>query len=127
MYDAGKSFLDWLSFVLLFISPIWYNAASARAAEMPALPKAASSPCIRSVEYMRSSHMDILEAWREQVVREGNHTWVASDGKSYDISLVGTCMSCHTSKEEFCGTCHTYTGVDPNCWTCHVAPEVTKK
>lgn len=127
MYDAGKILPGLAVFVLLFVSPLLYNAASGKAATLPALSKASGTQCIESVEYMRSSHMDILEFWREQVVREGKHTYTASDGKQYDISLVGTCMSCHTNKTEFCGTCHDYAGVDPNCWTCHVAPEVTKK
>lgn len=127
MYDARKILPGLAVFVLLFISPLWYNAASGKAAAMPALPKASGTQCIESVDYMRISHMDILESWREQVVREGKKSYTASDGKQYDMNLVGTCMSCHTSKEEFCGRCHTYSGVDPNCWTCHVAPEVTKK
>ena len=127
MYDMGKILPGIAVFVLLFTSPLLYNAATGKAAAAPTLPKPSGTQCVESVEYMRSSHMELLESWRDKVVREGSRTYVASDGKQYDISLVGTCMSCHTNKDEFCGTCHSYAGVDPNCWTCHVAPEVVKK
>jgi hypothetical protein len=56
-------------------------------------------------------------------VRDGIHTYVASDGTEYEISLTDTCLSCHSDKEEFCDTCHEYAGISPNCWDCHNVPE----
>ena len=71
---------------------------------------------------MRADHMQLLVAWRDESVRQAQTTYVASDGKKYDISLTGTCLKCH-SKEKFCDRCHSYAGVQPNCWSCHTAPK----
>ncbi len=124
MYDAGKIVPGLAVFVLLAVAPLLYNSVSGRGPGQPAVAKASGTQCVEPVEYMRSSHMELLQSWREDVVRNGKRTYTASDGKQYEISLVGTCMSCHTSKKEFCDTCHDYAGVSPNCWDCHVAPEV---
>jgi hypothetical protein len=74
------------------------------------------------VEYMRTSHMDLLIDWRDRVVRENVRTWSAPDGRTHPIGLTGTCLRCHASKAEFCDRCHTYAGVAPSCWDCHVDP-----
>jgi hypothetical protein len=39
------------------------------------------------------------------------------------MSLSDTCLDCHSKKDQFCDACHTYSAVDPYCWTCHVVPE----
>jgi nitrate/TMAO reductase-like tetraheme cytochrome c subunit len=39
------------------------------------------------------------------------------------MSLSQTCLGCHSNKEKFCDSCHTYSGVKPNCWNCHVVPQ----
>ncbi|MBI4875142.1 MAG: sulfate reduction electron transfer complex DsrMKJOP subunit DsrJ, partial [Acidobacteria bacterium] len=71
--------------------------------------------------YMRTSHMDLLIQWREQAVRNHNRAYTAFDGKKYDISLSGTCLTqCHAAKADFCDRCHNYSGVSAYCWDCHV-------
>ena len=45
------------------------------------------------------------------------------DGKQYTMSLINTCMKCHTSKAKFCDRCHNYMAVTPDCWDCHIAPK----
>jgi hypothetical protein len=42
------------------------------------------------------------------------HRVTASDNKTYDISLTGTCLKCHPNKVEFCDRCHNYNAVAPN-------------
>jgi len=32
-------------------------------------------------------------------------------------------MNCHKDKAEFCDQCHSYMGVQPRCWDCHVYPK----
>ena len=72
---------------------------------------------------MRNSHMDLLNTWRNSVVRENSRDYEATDGKVYRMSLTGTCLGCHTNKKEFCDRCHDYVSVAPDCWNCHVVPE----
>ncbi len=48
-------------------------------------------------------------------------TWlhVSSDGKKHEMSLTGTCLSCHAEPDKFCNRCHAYAGVEALCWDCH--------
>ncbi len=126
MRDTGWIIIGLVIFVILVTYPIWYNAASGKAEYVPDLVyPAEATECVKSTEYMRASHMDLLDEWRDEVVREGDRIFVAANGVAYDKSLVNTCMDCHTSKEDFCDRCHNYMAVGtPLCWECHVAPEV---
>ncbi len=69
------------------------------------------------------NHMDLLNEWRDTVVRKGERRYVSASGRAFDMSLTRTCMSCHTSKKEFCDSCHNYLAVVPYCWDCHVEPK----
>jgi hypothetical protein len=124
MYDASKVIPGLLIFGVLITSPVWYSALSGKIHYVPE-PQIVTSnnQCIESKEYMRDNHMHLLDQWRQMKVRDGQTVYTASDGKTYDISLTGTCLKCHSNKEEFCDTCHQYAGVQPNCWDCHVVPE----
>jgi hypothetical protein len=126
MYDAGKIIVGLVVFVALATSPLWFNAVTAEAPDAPEvqLPTNGSTECVESTEYMRSFHMDLLNVWREEVVRTGNRDYVSTmSGKVYDMSLSRTCMDCHTNKAEFCDACHNYLAVSPYCWDCHVEPK----
>jgi hypothetical protein len=72
---------------------------------------------------MKANHMDLLNEWRDLVVRDGKRIYDSFDGKEYIMSLSNTCMDCHSNKSEFCDSCHDYSGVIPYCWDCHVEPE----
>ena len=124
MYDAGKIIVGLVIFVCLVTFPVWYmfanqNPTSGLDLELPA----GKTHCVESTEYMKSNHMQLLNDWRQMVVRDGQTTYVSSSGEKYDISLTGTCLECHTNKAEFCDKCHNYSGVEPKCWDCHIAPE----
>jgi hypothetical protein len=124
MYDGGKILIGLAGFVAIGTLPIWLAAASGQPAREPApVPPASASACVESVDYMRASHMDLLDRWRDAVVREGHREYVSSTGQTYDMSLSRTCMGCHANRTEFCVQCHSYAGVDPTCWNCHVEPE----
>lgn len=124
MYDSGKILTGLFIFVLFVTFPIWYNHGDAGA--VPKLEKAANNAtqCVRPVDEMRSKHMQLLNQWRDEVLRTGDRSFaVEVDGKKYQKSLMNTCMKCHTSKKKFCDECHDYASVSPYCWDCHVAPE----
>ena len=124
MHDASKVIPGLIIFFGLITLPIWLTAASGKIAYTPELQIVTEEEqCVESVEYMRANHMDLLVEWRETVVREGIRTWEASDGKEYNMSLTGTCLDCHSNKEDFCDQCHNYAGIQPYCWNCHVVPE----
>lgn len=124
MHDAGKVIIGLLIFLLLVTAPLWYNLGSGRAGYVPELEKASrGEQCVRDSSYMTVHHMDLLDEWRDQVVREGERFETGPDGIRYERSLSNTCLSCHVSKERFCDRCHNYLGVTPYCWDCHVIPE----
>jgi hypothetical protein len=126
MYDAGKIIVGLVVFVILATSPLWLNAIMGGSPEVPELqlPTNGSTECVESTEYMRAEHMDLLNQWRDDVVRNGVRDYVSTtSGKVYDMSLSRTCMDCHSNKAEFCDACHTYMAVSPYCWDCHVEPK----
>ena len=115
-------------FVGLVTTPLWHGAVAKEAAlatpgiKLPAQEK----QCVAPLSYMRTSHMQLLQQWRDDVVRDGNRQFIAYDGKRYDKDLTRTCLTqCHADRREFCDRCHTYSGVaTPSCWDCHNAPQV---
>jgi len=128
MNDTGKILGGLIIFLLLVTSPMWYNLATGKGktGPDPVIAPGAGSTCVAETEYMRAYHMDLLNEWRDDVVRKGDRVWHAPDGKEYDKSLSRTCMNCHSNKTEFCDRCHDYTSVSPYCWDCHVEPGEVK-
>jgi len=127
MYDTGKIVTGLVIFLVLISFPIWFNAAGNASANLPE-PEIVTDEeqCIEDTEFMKAEHMDLLIDWRQTVVRDGIRTYVASDGRAFNMSLTGTCLSCHSNKEEFCDECHNSVGAQPNCWNCHNIPEETE-
>ena len=122
MYDSGKIIPGLIIFVLFITFPVWYNHGDAGAVPQPELPKNAKE-CVLPAADMRADHMQLLNQWRDEVLRTGDRSFNVKIGdKLYQKSLMNTCMQCHTSKKKFCDTCHTYASVSPYCWDCHVAP-----
>ena len=123
MYDGGKIVTGLIVFLAIATSPVWFQLAKGTVSAPPE-PKIVTDAktCVAPTEYMRTLHMDMLNQWRNSVVREDERTYVAPDGKEYDMSLSRTCMNCHSNKADFCDRCHNYAGVSPYCWDCHVEP-----
>jgi len=126
MYDASKIVAGLAVFAVLATSPLWYNQISAGSAEEPELqlPPNGATQCVEATEFMRANHMDLLNQWRDAVVRQDERTYVSElNGREYEMSLQKTCLDCHSNKSQFCDSCHTYTAVQPYCWDCHLVPE----
>jgi len=109
-------------FIVIVAFPFWYNRGKAAPApEVQLTEKAkAAKECVRATEYMKAEHMQLLDVWREAVVREGKRVYVSPAGKEYNMSLSNTCLDCHSNKAEFCDRCHNYASVQPYCWDCHI-------
>jgi len=127
MRDGGI-ILGGLAFFLALITfPVWYNLAAGTTPKPPEVKLPAEEKnCVAPVAYMRTSHMELLTTWRDQVVRQHIRTFKAFDGKTYTMGLTTTCMKCHTSKADFCDRCHDYAGVKPYCWDCHIDPKLAQ-
>ena len=127
MYDGGKIVLGLAVFVLLFTFPFWYNIGNAAYTKPKLeLPKDAKE-CVEKTEWMRAEHMQLLNEWRDEAIREGHHTYKNMvTGKVYKKSLSKTCLKCHAQKDKFCDRCHESLSVHPYCWDCHVAPKGDK-
>jgi hypothetical protein len=117
-----------LLFLVAITFPIWWDAAAKVTSKgpEPVLP-ANEKFCVAPTAYMRTSHMQLLIDWREQVVRSNIRTYTAFNGKTYKTSLTGTCLGCHTDKAQFCDRCHNYAGVTVYCWDCHVDPKLVRR
>lgn len=131
MYDGGKIIAGLLVFLALIASPIWYDLARGKtgAPDIVISETAKTSgqgKCIEDAAYMRAYHMDLLNQWRNAVVRQGYRVYVSSSGARHDMSFSNTCLRCHDNKAEFCDRCHNYEAVTPPCWTCHVNPPEIK-
>jgi hypothetical protein len=124
MHDGGKIIIGLLVFLILVTAPLWYNLGSGQAGNVPELERASrGEQCVRDSTWMTAHHMNLLNEWRDEVVRHGDRFETGPDGAKYEKSLTNTCLGCHRSKERFCDRCHNYLSVDPYCWECHIIPE----
>ncbi len=129
MYNKDKVLTGLVIFVAIMTFPFWYNhgkAAPAPKAELTKEAKAAKN-CVRDKEFMKAEHMQLLDTWRDTVVRNGARMYVNPDGKEFNMSLTNSCLECHSNKAEFCDRCHTYASADPYCWDCHIDNPKEKK
>ncbi len=124
MYNRGAIFTGFGILAVLGTFPLWWLLVNGGGGAPPelTLPQGTAG-CVESGEFMRRSHMDLLDSWRDSVVRVGQRVYTASDGREIPISLTGTCLGCHGTRQEFCSRCHEYTGVAPSCWDCHLDVE----
>jgi hypothetical protein len=119
MHDTGKIVLGLGVFGVLVTGPLWYGIGRGKGAP-PELPKPANAKqCIEPTAFMRARHMELLNEWRDAVVRNADRVYVATDGQHHEMSLTGTCLRCHEDQDKFCNKCHLYAGVETFCWDCH--------
>lgn len=128
MYDRKKVIAGLFIFLVMVTFPFWYNLGKAAPApEVKLSEKAkAAKECVRPKEFMTGGHMQLLDVWRDTVVRNGKRIYVNESGKEYTMSLTNTCLDCHDQKTEFCDRCHNYASVRPYCWDCHIDPKEKK-
>jgi hypothetical protein len=122
--------------LVLLTFPLWYPAVAGSAVPAPE-PKVPEGKCVEGREYMRAHHMELLDQWRDDVVRKGKKNYVSQAyGTTYEMSLTRTCLDCHAGAETvsasadhpevrgpaFCLECHDYADVEVTCWECHLEP-----
>ena len=117
MNDKPKIIVGLVIAMIALTSPFWYTLA-AGGATTPELV-VPEGKCVEDAEYMRANHMDLLNQWRDRVVRQGQKEHTSSSGTKHLMSLTKTCMGCHDKREDFCKRCHDYANVQPTCWSCH--------
>jgi hypothetical protein len=125
MGDRGKISIGLAIFVILVTFPFWGRMIASGDAQVsrPELETpAGETACVEATEYMTANHMDLLNNWRDSVVREGVLDYTAEDGQVYQMSLTKTCLDCHDNRDDFCTRCHDYANVAPTCWECHTTP-----
>jgi cytochrome c len=118
-------------FILLITFPFWYGKG--KATPPPALSidtlvinRMPEKRCVEETAFMRANHMKLLNVWRDEAVREGRRLYTAKDGRTFEKSLTGSCLQCHSNKEQFCDRCHNYVGAKPACFDCHIVPGEVK-
>ena len=124
MYDAKYIWPGIVLFVALFASPFLFNIGSSEYRRPKVVLPLTEKDCIEPREYMAAEHMQLLNSWRDMALREEKREFVATGGKTWEISLQNTCMTCHANKADFCVKCHDANSVAPYCWDCHVEPRV---
>ncbi len=134
LYDGGKILIGLVVFVAFATFPFYFNIGKVNAKPEPKLdtPAILQMPeqdrkCVETKAFMRTEHMQLLNNWRDSVVRDGNRQYINSTGKHYNMSLQNECMRCHANKKKFCDECHNYMAVKPYCWDCHIAPKEDEK
>jgi len=122
MYNKGTVIAGLAIFVLFVTFPIWFNGLDAGPLPKPELPPGGEKECVAPASEMRDTHMQLLNEWRDDVLRNADRVSVTVGGKEYRKGLQMACMQCHSNKEKFCDTCHEYAAVQPTCWDCHLTP-----
>jgi hypothetical protein len=128
LYNGGKIIAGIVVFLIVATFPFWYGRGKAVSPpdlklDTPAIQRLKEKLCVEPAPFMRSNHMKLLGAWRDGAVREGIRSYIAADGRVFQVSLTGTCLECHSNKKQFCDRCHDYSGAKPACWSCHIIPE----
>jgi hypothetical protein len=138
LYDGGKILIGLLVFVAFATFPFYFNFGTVNAkpepkTDTPEIMKYqqehnGKKECVESKEFMRTEHMQLLNQWRDSVVRDYYRGYVSNTNhKRFNMSLQNGCMKCHSNKTKFCDECHNYMAVKPFCWDCHVAPKEETK
>ena len=111
-----------LTIALLMI--LSFSAASIADVTLPSYPKGKGKYCVEPTDVMRRDHFEYLMHHRQISVHLGVRT------KKH--SLVG-CVDCHAAQADdgtyisvnepgqFCRSCHLYTAVKIDCFSCHAA------
>ena len=123
MNDRGKIIIGLVLFVAVATFPIW-TALGSTPSSRPELAKPVQGDqCVEATEWMAANHQQLLDQWRDDVVREGKTVYTSTThGTQHEMSLSKTCMRCHQNQETFCNKCHTYADVQVTCWNCHLDP-----
>jgi len=123
MGDKGKILFGLSVFVILVTFPFWGRLAGGEPevgrAELVYPAPSKATACVEDSAWMAANHMNLLNDWRNQAVRQGITEYQSTTGQNWTISLTGTCLDCHDDRDNFCTRCHDYSDVTPTCWACH--------
>ncbi|WP_407308150.1 sulfate reduction electron transfer complex DsrMKJOP subunit DsrJ [Desulfosporosinus sp. SB140] len=132
MYKGGRIIALLIIIVALFAIPFLHNIEGPKSGPVielntPVIQQLADKQCVESTQYMSASHMQLLYKWRDEYVRDGKTVYINSQGRSFKIGL-DTCLNCHSdptlsTSNQFCVSCHNYSGVKLTCWKCHLGPK----
>ena len=127
MYNKNAVIAGIVAFLVICSSPFWcgFGSDSYKKPEI-VTQKDKNKECVEDVAFMRAEHMQLLNEWRDQALRNGSRVYVNAKGAKFDISLQNTCLKCHNNYEDFCDKCHKTNNVEPYCWTCHILPKGSK-
>lgn len=126
MYNARYIIPGIIIFVVAFTVPFWGNVFTKPFSRPAVVLPVGEEQCIEPVAFMQTEHMRILNEWRDAALRDGKRSYVATNGRIWEVSLQNTCMRCHDDKAQFCDTCHNANSVNPYCWDCHIEPQPKK-
>ncbi len=133
IYNGGPIFIGIVVFLAIALFPFYNNAGKVNAkpepkTDTPEILKyqqehGGKKSCVESKEWMRGEHMQLLNQWRDSVVRDDYRFYVSNaNHEQFNMSLQNGCMKCHSNKKKFCDECHNYLAVKPYCWDCHIQP-----
>jgi len=129
MSDKIKVLAGFIIFIGIISIPFWINAGKMKPAPEPVLSEKAQKAGFCIEDNMAANHMQILDMFRDTVVRNGERIYTNKKGEKFMMSLStgpDSCLGCHESKADFCDKCHDYASVDPFCWECHIDPKENK-
>ncbi len=135
IYNGGPIFIGIVIFLAIALFPFYTNVGKVNAkpepkTDTPEILKyqqehGGKKECVESKEWMRGEHMQLLNQWRDSVVRDDNRYYKSRTNPNagpFNMSLQNGCMKCHSNKKKFCDECHNYLSVKPYCWDCHIQP-----
>ena len=108
-------------------------AGTALAGDVPAptIPKGKGERCVADTDFMRRSHMQVLDRQRDDTVRSGIR------GGKFSLK---ECVACHavpgpggravtaSDPKHFCTACHQFAAVKIDCFECHASrPEAAAR
>jgi cytochrome c len=117
-------FAHWLKLVVLLgvmvisIAPVHRAVADV---ELPGLENRKGDKCVDDEDFIRRNHPDLLKHHRDEVVRKGIRTTKYSLKKCVECHASAKTGSVATAKDDFCVACHSYVGVELECWECHAS------
>jgi len=95
---------------------------------LPTHPEGRGGHCVEEIPFMRRNHMNLLFHKRNETMRQGIRTPTHS---------LKECIGCHAQQQpdgsylpvndpgQFCQSCHSYAGIQPDCFDCHATTPAT--
>lgn len=95
---------------------------------IPVHPEGRGERCVEDTQFMRRNHMKLILHKRNLTMRQGIRTTEHS---------LKECVRCHAAQnadgsyipvdapDQFCRSCHSYAGIQPDCFECHATTPAT--